>query len=233
VHLTVVLTTLTFLIGSFGLAWGISNLQSAAIADEFRSYATRVLRFEGSPPAAAKRVIDSTAARNLSDCDTHAQRALLLLEIPLAEAALRSGTVQEFDRHLQSIQHRSERVLTCVPRDSLAWLLLFGVETIHGRINTHAFELLEASYETSPNEAWVALRRATIATPVLLSAPERTRRKILDEFGNLIDRGFEEIPARAYLAAPASARKLLQSRIEELDSRRQESFTNMVQKLRS
>ena len=51
--------------------------------------------------------------------------------------------------------------------------------------------------------------------------------------GNLIDRGFEEIPARAYLAAPASARKLLQSRIEELDSRRQESFANMVQKLRS
>ena len=123
--------------------------------------------------------------------------------------------------------------LRCVPRDSLAWLLLFGVETMHGRINTHAFELLEASYETSPNEAWVALRRATIATPVLLSAPERTRRKILDEFGNLIDRGFEEIPARAYLAAPASARKLLQSRIEELDSRRQESFANMVQKLRS
>ena len=88
-HLTVVLTALTFLTGSFGLAWGISNLQSAAIADEFRSYETRVLRFEGFPPAAAKRVIDSTAARNLSDCDTHAQRLHYLKY--RGEVALRSG----------------------------------------------------------------------------------------------------------------------------------------------
>jgi hypothetical protein len=230
VRVTVVLKALTFLIGSFGFAWGISSLKSATIADQFRAYETRVLRFEGTPPAAAKRAVDSAGVRNLSDCDTHAQRAVLLLEIPLAEDALRSGTVSEFDRHLRSIQHRSERVLTCAPRDSLSWLLLFGVETMHGRINAHAFDLLEASYETSPNEAWVALRRVTIATPVLLSAPERTRRKILDEFGNLIDRRFEEIPARAYLAAPASVRKLLQTRIEELDSRRQESFANTMQK---
>ena len=228
-HLTVVLT---FLIGSLGLTWGVWNLHSAAIADEFRWYETRVLRFEGFSPAAAKRVVDSAVAQNLSDCEDHAQRALLLLEIPLAEAALRSGAVQEYDRHLQSIQDRAGRVLACVPRDSLAWLLLFGVESMHGRIDNHAFELLEASYETSPNEAWVALRRATVATPVLLSAPEGTRQKILDEFKNLIGRGFEEIPARAYLAAPAPAKELLQSRIEELDPRRQESFARMVQKLR-
>ncbi len=104
---------------------------------------------------------------------------------------------------------------------------------MHGRIDNHAFEFLAASYETSPNEAWVGLRRLTIATPVLLSAPEAIQQKILDEFRNLIRRGFEEIPARAYLAAPASAQKLLQSRIEELDALRQESFAKTVQKLRS
>ena len=232
-HLTVVLTALTFLVGSFGLAWGLWNLQSATIADEFRSYETRVLQFETFSPAAAKSVVDSAAARDLGDCENHAQRALLLLEVPLAAAALRSGAVQEFDRHLRSIQDRSGRVLACVPRDSLAWLVLFGIETMHGRIDGHAFELLEASYETSPNEAWVALRRATVATPVLLSAPEGTRQKILDEFKNLIGHGFEEIPARAYLAAPAPAKILLQSRIEELDPRLQDSFAKMVQKLRS
>jgi hypothetical protein len=232
-HLTVVLTALTFLIGSVCLAWGVRNVQSAAIADEFRSYEPRVLQFEGFALAAAKSVVDSTATQNLGDCETHAQRALLLLEIPLAEAALRAGTLQEFDRRLRSIQDRSGRVLACVPRDSLAWLLLFGVETMHGRIDNHAFKLLEASYETSPNEAWVALRRTTVATPLLLSAPEGIRQKILDEFKNLIGRGFEEIPARAYLAAPAPAKKLLQSRIEELEPRRQESFARTVQKLRS
>ncbi|MFX6980525.1 hypothetical protein ABTH98_20090, partial [Acinetobacter baumannii] len=91
-------------------------------------------------------------------------------------------------------------------------LLLLGIETMHGRIDNHAFELLATSYETSPNEASVGLRRVTVATPVLLSAPEAIREKILDEFKNLVDRRYEDIPARAYLAAPAAARKLLQSR---------------------
>lgn len=232
-RLTVILTALTSLVGSASLAWGVWDLQNAAVADEFRSYETRALRFEVFPPAAARRVVDSAAARELNNCDVHAQHALLLLEIPLAEAALRSGAVQEFDRHLQSIEGRSVRLLACAPRDSLAWLVLFGTETMHGRLDNHAFELLEASYETSQNEAWVALRRATVATPMLLSAPEATRQKILDEFKNLIDRGFEEIPARAYLAAPAAAKKLLQSRIEELAPRSRESFARTVQRLRS
>ena len=230
--MTVILPALTILIGTSGLGWGILNLRNAAIVDELRSYEARVLQYERFSTAAAKRVVDSAAAQHLGGCENHAQRALLLLEIPLAEAALRSVAAQEFDRRLRSIQVRSEQVLACVPRDSLAWLLLFGIETMHGRIDNHAFELLATSYETSPNEAWVGLRRVTVATPVLLSAPEAIREKILDEFKNLVDRRYEDIPARAYLAAPAAARKLLQSRIEELDSGRQEAFANAMRKLR-
>jgi hypothetical protein len=232
VHLTV-LTALTFLVGSSGLAWGVLNLQRAAVADELHSYETRLLQFEGFVPAAARRIVDSAAARDLSHCENHAQRALLLLEIPLAEAALRSGAVHDFDRRMRSIEDRSGRVLACAPRDTLAWLLLFGLEVMHGRINNHVFELLAASYETSPNEAWIGLRRVTVATPVLLSAPEAIRKKILDEFKNLIRRGFMELPARAYLAAPASVRGLLQSRIDELDPLQQKSFVNAVEKFRS
>jgi len=233
VHLTSVVTALTILIGGSGLLWGALNLQRSAIADELHSYAARLLRFEGFAPAAAQRIVDSDAIRNLSDCDTQAQRALVLLEIPLAEAAMRSGATGDFDRHMRSIADRSGRILTCAPRDSLAWLLLFGLEVTQGRIGDHAFELLAASYETSPNEAWVALRRVTVATPVLLSAPEGIRQKILDEFKNLVRHRYVEIPVRAFLAAPASAQKLLQARIEELDTPSQELFARTVQELRS
>lgn len=231
-QLTVV-TALTFLIGSSGFAWGVWNLQQAIIADELHSYESRLLQFEGFTLAAAKGIVDSAAARSVSDCENHAQRALLLLEIPLAEAALRSGSTQDFDRRMRSLQDRSERALACAPRDTLAWLVLFGLEVTHGQINDRAFKLLAASYETSPNEAWIALRRVTVATPVLLSAPEALRQKILDEFKTLIERGYVELPAKAYLAAPASVRRLLESHIDALGTIQQKSFMNAVEKFRS
>ena len=228
-----VLTVLTILIGSSGLAWGVWNLQRSAVADELHSYASRLLQFEAFTPATAKGIVDSAAVRGVGDCDTRAQRALMLLEIPLAEAALRSGAVQDFDRRMRSIQDRSERVLACAPRDTLAWLLLFGLEVMHGRINDHAFELLAVSYETSPNEAWIALRRVTVATPVLLSAPAALKQRLLREFRTLVGLGYVEITARAYLTAPAPVRKLLQAQIDELDPPQRKSFVNAVEKFRS
>ena len=123
--------------------------------------------------------------------------------------------------------------LGCAPRDLLVWLLLFGLENEHGLLDEHAFDLLAMSYDTSPNEAWIAVRRIVVAIPVVLFAPEPIQQKILTEFQNLIRHGFVEMPARSYLNASAPTRALLQSRVEELDPRSQKAFSDVLQKLRS
>jgi hypothetical protein len=157
----------------------------------------------------------------------------MLLEIPLADAALRSGAVQEFDQRMASLEARARRTLGCAPRDSFVWLLLFGLETEHGLLDEHAFNLLAMSYDASPNEAWIAVRRIVVAIPVVRFAPEPIQQKILTEFQNLIKRGFVEMPARSYLSASARTRALLQSRVDELDPRRQKTFSDTLQKLRT
>jgi hypothetical protein len=215
---------LPVLIGSLGLAWGIFGLSSSLISGQFLELETRLLRFETFSEAAAVKIIENSGTWSLSPCDNHAQRALLLLETPLAGAALLSGAVQVLDRHIQSLEARSRRVLTCTPRDSLVWLILFGLETLHGHLDQHAFDLLSASYETSPNEAWVGVRRMAVALPVVLAAPEPVRQKVLTEFQDLVKNRFLEIPARSYLTAPAPVRAVLRSRIEELDSSSQTAF---------
>jgi len=50
------------------------------------------------------------------------------MEMPLAEAALRSGAASEFDRRIQSLEARSRQVLSCAPRESFAWLLAFDLK---------------------------------------------------------------------------------------------------------
>lgn len=224
---------LTCLVGCLGLAWGISNVARGETFDAFLGLETRLLKFETVSRPNAITTLNSAAARELNACDNHAQHALMLLEIPLADAALRSGAVQDFDQRINSLEARAKRTLGCAPRDSLVWLLLFALENEHGLLDEHAFNLLAMSYDTSPNEAWIAVRRIVVAIPVVRFAPDPIQQKILTEFQNLIRRGFFEMPARSYLNASAPTRALLQSQVEELDPGRQKAFSDILQKLRS
>jgi hypothetical protein len=223
---------MSFVIGCLGLFWGITNFARGAVQDEFQSLEARLLHFETFSPAAATKLLEGAAAAN-DACDHHAQRALLLLEIPLVDAALRSGAVGDFDRHNQSLEARAKQTIACAPRDSFLWLLLFGLEVEHGRLDSHAFDLLATSYETSPNEAWVAVRRTAVAIPVVLASPEPVQEKILTEFQNLVRNRFLEFPARAYSSVSPATRALLQSRIEQLDPISQRAFSDAVKRARN
>jgi hypothetical protein len=215
------------------LVWGIFALPRSEAADDFRDIESRLLRAETFNRASLMQTLESQISRDLSPCDTHSQRALLVMEMPLAEAALRSGASAEFDRHVQSLEARSRQVLGCAPRESFVWLLAFDLEVLHGRLNEQSFELLAMSYETSPNEAWISIRRIIVAMPLVLVAPEPVRQKILFEFQQLIRNGFVDYAARCYFTASWSIRSLLQSQIEQLDLPRQKNFSEALQKIRS
>jgi hypothetical protein len=229
----VVRRALTLAVGCLGLVWGIFALPRSEAADDFRDIESRLLRSESFNRASLTQTLESQASQNVSRCDTHSQRALLLMEMPLAEAALRSGAANEFDRRIQSLETRVRQVLSCTPRESFVWLLAFNLEVLHGRLNERSFDLLAMSYETSPNEAWISIRRIIVAMPLVLVAPEPVRQQILFEFQQLIRNGFEDDAARSYFTASGSVRSLLQTRIEQLDLPRQKRFSNALQRLRS
>ena len=155
------------------------------------------------------------------------------MEMSLAEAALRSGAANEFDRRIQSLETRVRQVLGCTPRESFVWLLAFNLEVLHGRLNEQSFDLLAMSYETSPNEAWISIRRIIVAMPLVLVAPEPVRQKILFEFQQLIRNGFVDDAARCYFTASSPIRSLLQAQIEQFDLTRQKNFSDALQKIRS
>lgn len=224
---------LTLAIGCLGLVWGIYAFPQSEAADEFWDVESRLLRFETFSPTTSTRILESQASQDLSACDTHSQRAMLLMEVPLAEAALRSGATDAFDRHIQSLEVRSRRILNCTPRELFVWLLMFNLEVLHGLLNEHSFNLLAMSYETSPNEAWLSIRRINVAMPRLLLAPEPVRQEILADFELLIRNGFMDDAARSYLTASVPIRSLLQTQIEQLDLPRQQAFSAALRKLRS
>lgn len=222
---------LTF--GCLGLGWGILNVGQSIVASDFWDVEAQLLRFETFTRTAAAKTLESPAAQSLSPCDSHAQRALLLMELTLADAEQRSGATPAVGRRVQALETRTRQILSCAPRDSFAWLVAFGLQASRAAPISHSFELLAMSYETAPNEAWVALRRMIVAIPVALAAPAPVQKMILDEFQNLIQHRFAEIPARVYFNASAETRALLQPRIELLSPPSKRLFSDELEKLRS
>jgi hypothetical protein len=221
------------IVGCLALAWGVSNLGQSLVITDFWDVEAQLMRFETFSQTTAARTLESAAAKGLSACDTHSQRALLLMEIPLAGAGLRSGAGSEFDRHMRSLETRTRQILSCSPRDSFAWLTAFGLETQHGLSSGHSFDLLAMSYETSPREAWLALRRIIVAVPLTLMAPEPVQAKILDEYQDLIRHRFFDIPARVYLNASPATQALLQTRIDQLDPTSKRHFSEELDRRRA
>jgi hypothetical protein len=227
----VTIRALTLVIGLLGLSWAVLDLASGDAADIFWDLETHLLKFETYNRTAATGILTSVAAVEASSCDNHSQRALLLMEIPLANVALRSGSTRDFDQHMHALEVRTREVLKCAPRDSLVWLVAFGLEIAHGVLNEHTFDLLAMSYETSPYEAWIGIRRIVVAAPVILSAPQPLQRRILTEFQNLIRRGFIEQSARAYLNANGPTRSLLQTQIDGLNPLERGAFSEALEKI--
>jgi hypothetical protein len=109
---------------------------------------------------------------------------------------------------------------------------VFDLEALRGLLNEHSFNLLVTSYETSPNEAWISIRRIIVAMPVVVLAPKPLRQKILFEFQQLVRNGFVDEAARSYLTSPEAIRSLLQEQIEQLDISRQKAFADALQRFR-
>jgi hypothetical protein len=89
------------------------------------------------------------------------------------------------------------------------------------------------SYDTSPNEAWIAIRRNIVAVPLMSVAPPRLQLQILSEFQQLIRNGFQDEAARSYLNASAAIRSLLQPRIEQLDPSSQKRMVDAINRSKS
>jgi hypothetical protein len=224
---------LALVVGFMGLTWGVLALPQSRSADQFRDIESSLLRSEIINRTALAQMLEGQSLGNLSACDTHSQRALLLMGIPLAEAALRSGDSQEFDERVRSLEARARQILGCTPRESFVWLLLFNLEVLHGQLNEQSFNLLAMSYETSPNEAWISIRRIIVAVPLVLLTSGSLRKAILFEFQQLIRNGFVDNAARSFSLSSETVRSALQAQIDQLSPPQQKAFSEALQKLRS
>ena len=213
---------LTFVLGAIGLCWGATVIPASGTIDNLRYFETQLLRSKTFTRKDLSELL-SVASDAVGDCDTDAQEAMLLIEVRLANFALQAGDVVDYDNRLASAERRARDLLACAPRRSFVWLLAFSFEVLHGRLNQHAFDLLTMSYETSPNEGWIAIRRNIVTAPLVLIAPEPIKDKILSEFEQ-VSTYYPQEAARSYQSVNEQAQTLLRQRVGQLGQQSQKEF---------
>ena len=218
-------------LGGSGLIWGLLVLPTSDASDDLRYMEAQLLQSETFDSKALAVELSNPSADAISACDSSSQTALLLMEMRVAQSALRAGAVDDFDRRANALETRSKQTLSCAPRDSLVWLVAFSLKILHGQPDKQALDLLEMSYETSPNEAWIGIRRIIAAMPVLALLSQPLQEKVLTEFEHLARSGFAYEAARSYAGASTSTRPLLLDRIQRLDAREQKLFWDQVEKI--
>ena len=167
-----------------GLVWGISNVTQGEASDAFLGPREPPAEIRNVRSRDFDKILKSAVSQDLNACDSHAQRAIMLVEIPLADEALRSGAVKEFDQRIQSLEARS-RQISAVPTQFVGLVTAVRAGKPARALERASFDLLVMSYDTSPNEAWIVVRRTVVAMPVVFLRPKPIRQRILTEFQQL------------------------------------------------
>lgn len=224
---------LALAVAAAGLAWGLTILPRSEASDELLDLQSQLLRSETFTPRALARTLETPSFKKLGDCDVPAQTALLLMEARVSEATLRAGAVADFDQHSRSIDSRADKVLACAPRQSFVWLMKFSQAVLRGQLDERSFVFLEMSYDTSPHEGWIIIRRSNVTVPLLQVLPEPLKAKALSDFQQLVKSDFNEEAGRLYRVASPPSRTLIQTSVEQLEPYRQKSFWQAVHRIGS
>ena len=215
-----------------GLAWGILTLPRSEAADELQDIESRLLHFETFSRTSLTQALRSDVSKSLSACDTHSQRALLLMEMPLAEVALRSGASREFDQ--RHPVHRDQSQTD--PELCAAQFIRLALDVQPGSPARQAGRDTRSTCSRCPTKPllmrhgyqsvalWLRCRSCSLR-------PNRFGRKFFSNFCSLS--AMDLRGRRALLSSRVRTHSLLlQTKVQQLDLPGQKAFSDALQKFR-
>jgi hypothetical protein len=174
-------------------------------------------RFNAAQLGAMKRELDAARPRPVQ---ASAASGAAVIRLLLFEDELKAGNRQPSDAEISDLQKSVSAVLAQSPADSFMWLTEFTLQRRRGADNVNS---LRMSYQSGPNEAWIAVRRLPLALDVFQSLPSDLAEQTLSEFAGLVRSG-RYADAANILAGPGWVVKeqLLSRlvRVEEADRRK-------------
>jgi hypothetical protein len=140
---------------------------------------------------------------------------IAVIRLRLAEADLVLGQASAAD--LDALQRSIDAALDHNPARSFLWLTDYWLQRLRSDSGPADSGLLRMSYQTGPNEAWIALKRNPVGLAVFPSLPEDLKGRAIAEFAGLV-RSWLYQDAASILAGPGwPVRQQLTNGLAQLD----------------
>jgi len=200
------------------LGWALDAFpRDIGLATE-RQISRRVAEGYTLDPDVVARAASRVAAAG-SDCRGDTTRMTAYLEVKRAEDALRAQATSNLKEAFDRLGQALDRRLSCAPTDGFAWFSLFWLRLATGGFTPADEKLLAMSYQTAPEEVWVARRRNLVAGALLPLLGPDIRPAFNRELIALLMARQYDVVGRVLAFLDAGSRDALQDDLRQIDHR--------------
>lgn len=178
---------------SWSIAYFARGDQSARLND----IANRIMAgdsYRDSALASLEPVLESANKRLL--CSAYEARAVAIIRLRQYDQAISAADLGLVDKRLGSLRKATDQALSCVPTDGFLWFIRYWTELRRGGPASEHFAELRLSYQLSPFEGWVALRRSPYVLAIYETLPPDLQKRARREFAAMVGSALVEEAAR-------------------------------------
>lgn len=174
-------------LGLAAISWGTIAFHTSRHVGPVERVAKRIIYgepFRAETLAAMQPAIVAVEADEF--CRPTALRAAAIVRLRRLESAIHAAARNATDDNRVLLRQSMLRSLGCAPADPYLWLVLYWTEMSQHGLSERHLDYLRMSYETGPNEAWVALKRNPLALAAFPKLPADLADRAVDEFVSLV-----------------------------------------------
>lgn len=220
--------SITIAVGICVIAWSFSVFPVFRLQAPLSDAEQRILsaeNFNGAQLDAIRWQLTKSQERQFSPSGSisNAVIRLRLLERELQQA----GRIETPD--LPDTEKAVLAALAISPTNSYMWLAEYWLRHRRGEPASDELQLLDMSYRTGPNEAWIAQRRNPIALSAFASLPKELAERPVSEFAGMVRSGLQADAANILAGPGWPAREVLVHGLAKLDESDRRRFARALE----
>lgn len=226
------LRCLVFAIAAVSIGWAIYAMPVFWRQSPLEKMALSIIAGDQFKPAAIsgmRQTVDSMMAGPIERPAILASMAIFRLRV--LELTITNGRQQDVDDQMETLQATIRQSLANAPSDAFLWLVLFWVENMRNGFSEENLKYLRMSYETGPNEGWVALRRNRFSLALFNELPDDLAKQAVGEFAGLVNSNFSNDAADILISSGWKVRDRLMPALASADRGSRIDFAKVVFRL--
>jgi hypothetical protein len=213
--------------GGCSIAWALSAYPSLRHETAFAAAAQHILSGEQYSAEQLNGLRSQLGASSAISLRPSALNDIAVIRLRSVEADLALGQASAAD--LDTLQRSIDVTLNYNPARSFVWLADYWLQRLRSDSGRADSGLLRMSYQTGPNEAWIAIKRNPVGLAVFPSLPEELKGSVIAEFAGLV-RSWLYQDAANILAGPGwPVRERLLNGLAQLDEDHRSQFARTLE----